>query len=136
MLNLDINCPPVRKLHHDLKNVYESRNVSSISLRNQLKKTRSLQNIRFTTNSNITIKANRITLLCIYIFLSISLPISIAQDMCCLSTSYGAYDSWSMCYNAADESLGVPTTCDTCVSYQCIDWFVGLLIEFCSSLSQ
>lgn len=45
-----------------------------------------------------------------------------SQELCCDSTSYGTFSSWSMCKNAADPNLGSPDTCDTCVAYHCIDW--------------
>lgn len=46
------------------------------------------------------------------------------STMCCSTTSYGSFDTWSMCKNAADTELGTPDSCDTCVSYHCLDWFV------------
>ena len=45
-----------------------------------------------------------------------------SQDLCCDTTSYGTFSSWSICRNAADPNLGSPDTCDTCVAYHCIDW--------------
>lgn len=123
MGNLHLSGYTLRKAHLNHANVNDFVNLRSRTLQNRYAMARNChQNKNFARNSNI--KAHRVALWCMFFFLSVSLPLSLSQDMCCASTSYGAYDSWSMCYNAADETLGVPSSCETCVAYQCIDWLV------------
>ena len=46
-------------------------------------------------------------------------------EMCCEYTPYGPASKWRACNNAANPSLGNVRTCDTCLSYQCLDWTAG-----------
>lgn len=46
------------------------------------------------------------------------------DPMCCASHSYASTD-WKSCKNAADPSIGTPSSCNTCLAYQCLDWLPG-----------